>query len=487
MRLELDAKLGIPLTDQIVGTVKQWLKTREARIGTKLPSIRQLAADHGISRFPVIEAYDRLVSLGLIESRRGSGFYVAERRSTPPELTVVNTDLAEDVVGPVWETNHFGPDTLKLGGGWTPEDWRDTEGLSFAIRQLARLDPSSLIDYSTPLGYAKLREQVATRLTPLGIHVDPNSIMLTNGASQALDLVIRYMLKPGDTVFIEDPAYYNLLGLLRISGVQVIGIPRTRQGLDIDVLEARLREYRPKVFFINTVFHNPTGTIMAPANAFRVLQLARQHSFTIVEDDVFADFQTHPTDRLATLDQLESVIYIGGFSKTLSGSLRVGYLVAGLTAIRHMADIKTLTSITASRFAESLVSSMLERGAYRKYLERLRGHLADGLAGALQRLESSGWEVFGPPVGGQFLWARVPHVDSSRKLSKFAEQFGIGIAPGQAFHADQRDTPWLRINIAYAEEPRAVEFFRAAALAEELVSPPQRLSIATGSMISAVS
>ncbi|CAB3786077.1 PLP-dependent aminotransferase family protein [Pararobbsia alpina] len=487
MKLELDASLGIPLTDQIVGAVRQWLTTREARIGTKLPSIRQLAADHGISRFPVIEAYDRLVSLGLIDSRRGSGFYVAERRFAPPELTVVDSHLVEDVVGPVWKTNHFGPDMLRLGDGLTPEDWRDTEGLSFAIRQLARTDPSSLIDYSTPLGYAPLREQVAMRLMPLGIHVDPGNIMLTNGASQALDLVIRYMLKPGDTVFIEDPAYYNLLGLLRISGVQVVGIPRTRHGLDIDVLEAKLREYRPKVFFVNTVFHNPTGTTMSPPNAFRVLQLARQHGVTLIEDDVFADFQTEPTDRLATLDQLESVIYIGGFSKTLSGSLRVGYLVAGPTAIRHMADIKTLTSITASRFAESLVSSMLERGAYRKYLERLRRHLAESLSGTLQRLESSGWEVFGPPVGGQFLWARVPRIDDSQKLSKFAERFGIGIAPGQAFHADQRDTPWLRINIAHADEPRAIEFFREAALAEELMSPSQRLSMTTGSMTSAVS
>jgi DNA-binding transcriptional MocR family regulator len=487
MKLELDASLGIPLTDQIVGAVRQWLATREARIGTKLPSIRQLAADHGISRFPVIEAYDRLVSLGLIDSRRGSGFYVAERRSSPPDLTVVNPNQVEDVVGPVWRTNQGGPHALRLGDGWTPEDWRDTEGLSFAIRQLARLDPSSLIDYSTPLGYAKLREQVAMRLMPLGIHADPGNIMLTNGASQALDLVIRYMLKPGDTVFIEDPSYYNLLGLLGISGVQVIGIPRTRQGIDIDVLEAKLREYRPKVFFVNTVFHNPTGTTMSAPNAFRVLQLARQHGITLIEDDVFADFQTEPTDRLATLDQLETVIYIGGFSKTLSGSLRVGYLVAGPTAIRHMADIKTLTSITCSRFAEALVSSMLERGAYRKYLERLRRHLAESLSGAVQRLESSGWEVFGPPVGGQFLWTRVPHIDDSQKLSRFAERFGIGIAPGQAFHPDQRDTPWLRINIAYADEPRAIEFFREAALAEELRSPSQRLSMATGSIASALS
>ncbi|CAM2143397.1 PLP-dependent aminotransferase family protein [Pararobbsia alpina] len=468
MKLTVDPSLGIPLTDQIVNGVREWIRTPEARVGTKLPSIRQLAASHGISRFPVIEAYDRLVSLGLIDSRQGSGFYVAERRSAAPSLTVVSPELVEEVSGPAWQAGQHGPGMLRLGGGFTPEDWRDMEGLSFAIRQLARMDPQSLTGYSTPLGNAVLREQVALRLTTLGIHVDPYRIMLTHGASQALDLVIRWMLKPGDTVFIEDPGYYNLMGLLRMSGVQMIGIPRTRHGPDLEVLEEKLREYRPKLFFVNTVFHNPTGTTMSPPNAFRVLQLAKQHHFKIVEDDVFSDFQVEPTDRLATLDQLESVIYIGGFSKTLSSSLRVGYLVADAESIRMMADIKTLTSITSSRFAESIVSSMLDRGAYRKYLERLRRLLGDALSRTLLSLEQAGWEVFGPPVGGHFIWARVPHVGDSQTLSKFAEQFGIAIPPGHAFYSDQRHTPWLRINVAYASEPRAVEFFNAAAAAVEL-------------------
>ncbi|RKP57528.1 PLP-dependent aminotransferase family protein [Pararobbsia silviterrae] len=468
MKLELDASLGIPLTDQIVNGVRTWLRTPEARVGSKLPSIRQLAAQHGISRFPVIEAYDRLVSLGLVDSRQGSGFYVADRRAHAASLAIVSPELVEEVSGPAWQAVQHGPGMLRLGSGWTPEDWRDMEGLSFAIRQLARMDPRSLIDYSTPLGNATLREQVALRLAVLGIHVHPHRIMLTQGASQALDLVIRWMLKPGDTVFVEDPGYYNLLGLLRISDVQIVGIPRTRHGPDIEVLEAKLREYRPKLFFVNTVFHNPTGTTMSPPNAFRVLQLAKQHAFKIVEDDVFADFQVEPTDRLATLDQLESVIYIGGFSKTLSSSLRVGYLVADPEAIRMMADIKTLTSITSSRFAESIVSSMLERGAYRKYLDRLRRQLGEAQARALQTLDQAGWEVFGPPVGGHFLWARVPHVADSRTLSKFAERFGIAIPPGHAFHSDLRATPWLRINVAYANETRAVEFLHEAAAAAEL-------------------
>ena len=123
-------------------------------------------------------------------------------------------------------------------------------------------------------------------------------ILITNGASQALDLLMRYMLKAGDTMFVEDPGYYNLYGLLKLHGVKLIGIPRTRNGPDLDVLQAQLQLHRPKLMFINTVFHNPTGTTVAPPVAFRLLQLAREHGFTIIEDDIYADFQTDLTDRL---------------------------------------------------------------------------------------------------------------------------------------------------------------------------------------------
>jgi len=296
----------------------------------------------------------------------------------------------------------------------------------------------------------------------LGIQADTSQILITNGASQALDLLMRYMLKAGDTIFVEDPGYYNLHGLLKLHGVKLVGIPRTRNGPDLDVMQEQLKSHRPKLLFINTVFHNPTGTNVAPPVAFRLLQLARERGFSIIEADIYADFQTDLTDRLATLDQLEHVIYVGGLSKTLSSSLRIGCVVASHAIIKDLVDIKMLTSIGGSRFAEAVAVSMLERGAYRKYLERLRRRMRDALGSTIQTLEDAGWEIFDKPVGGKFVWARVPHVANAERLVECGAPLGVTVVPGNYFRPNMEVSPWTRIHIAFGNDPRAQAFFRAA-------------------------
>jgi DNA-binding transcriptional MocR family regulator len=463
MKLELNRDNGVPLTEQIVTGVQTWIRSRAAHPGAKLPSIRQFAADYAISRFPVIEAYDRLVSLGYIDSRHGSGFYVAERPrgALAGEGTSDPRRADEESFHILQQFNHPG-ETLKLGSGFIPEAWRDMDSIGQAIRHVSRVDSASLIDYATPLGNATLRDHLQSRISQLGIEADASQILITNGASQALDLLMRYMLKAGDTVFVEDPGYYNLNGLLKLHGVRLVGIPRMRNGPDLDAMEAQLKEHRPRIFFINTVFHNPTGTTLAPPVAFRLLQLAREHQFTIIEDDIYADFQADPTDRLATLDQLEHVVYVGGLSKTLSSSLRIGYLIASPAIVKDLADVKMLTSIGGSRFAEAVAVALLERGMYRKYLERLRRRMRDALGLTVQTLEDSGWEVFEKPLGGKFVWARVPHIEDAARLVECGAPLGVTVAPGSYFRPNAETSPWIRINAAFTNDPRARAFFDAA-------------------------
>lgn len=463
MKISIDRESGVPMTEQIVVAIEQWIRSREAHAGAKLPSIRQLALECGISRFPVIEAYDRLVSLGYVESRHGSGFYVSTR--THEALDRCGASDPRRAEGEsnyiLQQFNHPG-DTLKLGSGFIPEAWRDMDGIAQAVRHVARTDPSALIDYATPLGNVALREHVQARLAPLGIRADASQILMTSGASQAVDLLVRYMLKAGDTMFVEDPGYYNLFGLLKLHGVNVVGIPRTASGPDIDVLQAELQRHRPRGFFINTVFHNPTGTVVAPSVAFRVLQLAHEYDFTIFEDDIYADFQADTTDRLAALDQLERVVYIGGLSKTLSSSLRIGFIAASSKIVKDLGDIKMLTSISGSAFAEAVALTMLERGAYRKFLERLRRRMSDALGTTTRTLEANGWQLFAPPAGGKFIWARVPHIDDPQQLIDCARACGVTIAPGSYFRPHGQPSPWIRINAAYAQDRRAQMFFERA-------------------------
>ncbi|MGE8475079.1 MAG: PLP-dependent aminotransferase family protein, partial [Paraburkholderia hospita] len=292
MKITLDVATATPLTEQIVGQVEALILARELRVGMRLPSIRKFAAEHNISRFPVIEAYDRLATRGLLQPKHGSGYYVAEQFEKAPRATrgldAIRATPESDQILRQFER----PDeVLNLSIGFIPEAWRDVEGIAQAIRQASRTDARSLIDYAIPQGDPVLRVQIEQRLAFVGVAAEPQNIMVTNSASEALDLVVRMLLKPGDTVFVEDPGYFNLFGLLKLQGIELVGVPRLSSGPDVEAVEALLKEHRPKLFFINTVFHNPTGTNVAPHVGFRLLQLAQEHDFMIVEDDVYADFQ----------------------------------------------------------------------------------------------------------------------------------------------------------------------------------------------------
>lgn len=466
LELVLDRGSGIPLTEQIVHGIVGWLRRHRISPGVRLPSIRRLAAEQGISRYPVIEAYDRLVALGHVESRHGSGFYVANHHRKDGEGVpgLVDPRRAGNESEHILEQLNHPNESLKLSGGFIPDTWRDKDGLGLAIRQVSRTDAPNLVDYAAQYGHLGLRTHLLHRASQLGIEAQPSQILLTHGASQALDLLMRYMLKPGDTVLVEDPGYYSLFGLLKLHGVNLVGIPRTRVGPDLDVLQAHLKRYRPKLFFINTVFHNPTGTTTTPQNVFRLLQLAYEHGVILVEDDIYADFQTTPTDRLATLDQLNQVIYVGGLSKTLSSSLRVGYVLASPSIIKDLADIKMLTSLGGSRFIDAVAATMLERGTYRKYLDKLRLRIRCAIGSTIQSLENWGWELFEKPVGGTFVWARVPHISDSTRLVECGTSLGVTIAPGGYFRPNADECPWIRINVAFSSDPRARTFFEAASL-----------------------
>lgn len=456
MKLEIDQDSSLPVVTQVTDGIREWVALRSA--GSRLPSIRRLANDLGISRNTAIEAYERLVAQGLVRSRPGAGFYVADSAARVLARDDCGTGSLEDVTDEIWRLFQTREETLKLGCGWLPTDWREGEDLAYAIRHVAREDRSSLFDYSTPLGMPELRSLIEERMRLLGIEAGANQILLTGGGSHALDLLVRLMLKPGDTVFVESPGYYNLFGLLRLQGVKIIGVPRLSGGPDAERMEVLLKTHRPRLLFTNSVFQNPTGTTLVPTVAHRVLQLAEKHDFRIVEDDIYADFQITPTIRMAALDGLRRVIYLGSFSKSLSSSLRVGFVVAEPALIKQLVDIKMLTSIASSRFAEQVVTTMLENGSYRKLTERLRIKLSGQMASALELTKAAGWKVFAEPAGGMFLWIRHPAVESSGQLVECAQRAGISLSPGDVFLPESGRSPWIRVNVAYTRDPRAVHF-----------------------------
>lgn len=442
-----------PLVEQIAGGIRRQIEDRQLRSGTKLPSIRSFADSHNVSRFTVVEAYDRLVAMGYLQSRRGAGFYVTGRRRPQNHKPAPARKRNEELVWLIRRLLEAGEDTVLAGGPWLPNAWLDEAGIRQALSALTRKNGAHLIEYGNPFGYLPLREHLAVLLGQIGVGATPSQILMTHGTSQALELVVRHLLAPGDAALVDDPGYYNLFGNLRLSHVEMLGVPRNADGPDIERLEKLAAEHRPKVYFTQSVMQNPTGTGMSPHVSFKVLQIAERYGFYVVEDDIFCDLQMRPTPRLATLDQLDRVIYARSFSKTLSGSLRVGFLACAQELANDLADIKMLTSITSSQVAERITYMLLVDGHYHKYLARLQERIGEARVDVLRAFERIGLEVFAEPGAGMFVWARFPHVEDSLPLAERALAKGTMLAPGSVFRPHLERSPWMRFNVAVCAEP----------------------------------
>ena len=455
----------LPLVEQITGFLRTRIDERALRAGTRMPSIRRFAEDNGVSRFTVVEAYDRLVAQGYLESRRGSGFYIRERPQ-PVRRAPEPREPAATRIDVVWLLHHLyagndNRDVLLAGSGCLPESWLDEEMLQSGLRALSRREPSALTGYGTPRGYAPLRNLLQVHLAELEIRAEPDNIVLTAGASHALDLVARYFLHPGDAVLVDDPGYYVLFGRLAAMGMRPIGVPRGGDGLDVERLEALAKEHKPKLFMTNSVLHNPTGTSLGAADAFRVLRLAEAHDFHIVEDDILADLHPGRAHRIAQLDQLNRVIYIGSFSKTLGAGLRVGYLAAHPDLARDLTAQKMLAGLTTPELGERLVYQVLSDGYYRKHVDHVRARLARSLEPAIRNLERAGLTLFHEPAAGMFMWAHAGEHRDAEALAASAQSEGIILAPGSLFSPSQARSPWMRFHVAYAGSPKLAKFFES--------------------------
>ncbi|PQZ91714.1 MULTISPECIES: PLP-dependent aminotransferase family protein [Pseudomonas] len=454
MDLGIDRQALVPVVQQIVSAVAQWIGQSGAGPGTRLPSIRQVALDNLLSQSSVIEAFERMVAQGLLASKPGSGFVVAQPVACEEGHWYEGAERH-------WGTFVDGPlGELKLGCGWLPDAWRESDDISYAIREVTRTDTAGLFNYSTELGLPALREQLLKRLAQHHIHTSVDRILTTAGASHAQDLLIRSLLRAGDSVVVETPGYGNLYRQLAFHGVTLLEVPRVQGGPDIRALQALLREHRPKCLFIHSLYHNPTGTSLCREVAEQLLALAHRENFLIIEEDVYGDLHHASCTRLAALAHDERVIYVASFSKTLSSALRVGYLCANAGVVAQLAQLKTLTGFGTSRFAEAVVAMLLANGTYRKWVQRLRKRLGTHMKATLQVLEDEEWEVFSVPAGGMFLWAR-PGEGSAAKLQACARQLGVLLSPGALFNPGGDPSDWLRINVACATDPRALALFRA--------------------------
>jgi DNA-binding transcriptional MocR family regulator len=443
----------------IAERLAQQIDSRILTAGERLPSIRVAAAAERVSKNTMAAIYDRLVASGHILSRRGAGYFVRPVATrTIKDRHVVE---AVDHVSLLREQldQHY---EVRPGDGRPPPSWMEGSELGPRLAKAIRARNGRVdFGYGSSRGYTKLREWIAVNLDERAISCDPDQILMTHGANHALDLIIRCLLSPGDLVFVDDPGYYPLFGKLRLAGVRVVGIRRTARGPDPSDLASKLAAEVPRVFFTQSLAHNPTGGSMSLEVAHAVLREAERHGFYIVEDDPFSDILPKSMPRLATLDQLDRVLYVGTFAKTLSASLRVGYIASPRGLTDALADLKLVTTVATSDFIERIVFGLISEGQYLRHLRRLQRRVEDATIQAVRNVAACGLELTGDRFGGFYLWVALPEGVDEFALCHEAATAGIFLAPGAIFRVDRRTPPpMLRLNVAYASHPRYLAFMR---------------------------
>ena len=431
------------------------LRAGTLRAGERLASIREQAIRAGVARNTVVEAYLRLVAQGVLQAKPGSGYYVVRSsRHIPPPAP-----QAGIATGPatllVEQLERCLP--IRPGDGRPPPDWLEQSELRrhLSIQRFRGADA-----YNRAWGFLPLRERLCGALAERGIGCRPEQMFMTFGGNHAMDLVVRSHVRPGDAVLVDDPGYYPLFAKLHLAGARIVGVRRLRDGPDLVELEQKAATSGARLFFTQSLAHNPTGGSITPGVAYGVLRIAGTHDLLVVEDDPFADILPYSATRLATLDQLDRVIYVGSFSKTLSASFRVGYVAASPARAAALNDVKLMTTVATSAHDERLIFGLIDGGHYLKHLRRLRGRVSRATTATIAGLEAAGCSVQRPIGGGFYLWIRLPGLALVAADVADAAASGIFIAPASAFSTTAEAEPAMRVNVAYGAHPVFMEWLK---------------------------
>ncbi len=453
----IDRTSPIPLSSQIESNVRQMVDNGMLPGGARLPSIRQLAAQLAVSTNTVVVAYDRLVAAGTIDSHGTGGFFVGARkdagRAIPDDVALEAGDEQE----PVWlaqQSNDQRAGILLASSGALPPAWLQDAVPAAAVQRALAGSAAGMASRCPPQGLPELREQIALMLRNIGPAFEARHILTTFGGTHAIDLICRSFLQAGDTVLVEDPGYFLMFGRLRQDGIKLVPVRRGPDGLDLDALEAACHTHRPRLLFVQTALHNPTGWSSSAANLHKVLILAHKYGVLIAEDDVHGHFQHAHCTRLAALSGLDNVIYYSSFCKALSPALRMGYLAAAPALLKVLMRAKIHSIMTTPALNEYVLLEVLRAGNLRKHLDRLQRRIAIARNESTRQLSAAGIVFEQPGDAGIFLWGTIPDGLDVDLLVQDAYRNKILLMRGAAFSAHATPDQHIRFNVAFSQHPR---------------------------------
>lgn len=352
------------------------------------------------------------------------------------------------------------PGVISLAGGIPSSELFDKEGLGIATQKVVAENFNDAFQYGLTEGTVELRQQLVGLCQERGITTNPEQLLITSGSQQALDLLMRALVNPGDVFVVERPTYLATLQILSLNEADVKSVGSDEHGMKVDELEELLKTTRIKGVYLVPTFGNPSGTTLSASRREQLVKLAEEHHFVIVEDDPYGAISFTDT-REKTLLQVatergsqENVVYTSTFSKILAPGLRVGWIVLPEWMKQKVAIIKQATDLHANSFTQSLVSAYLTLDRLNPQIELIREAYNKKCLSLSKFLhqELSEHITFNQPQGGMFLWAAFRYeFDTTRWLQQTLEK-GVVYVPGEFFFSDHADKKTLRFSYATATE-----------------------------------
>lgn len=465
--------------EQIAGDILAMIEAGSFRLGDRLPSVRELSKKRGVSLTTVMQAYRFLEDKGLIEARPQSGYYVRLRRSpglpTPepaPHSTLNPAEISVDKLVRQIFRDQLIPGMVQFGAALPDPELLPTVKLNRILAKVSRQhdyrqNTCGIID-----GCEELRVQVAQRSYQYGCRLAPDDILVTSGCTEAISLSLRAICKPGDTVAIESPTYYNLLQMLEVQGLRALEIPtHPETGVSLEALRFAIEHQKIRVCLFLTNFNNPLGSRMPDERKAEMVELLATHEIPLIEDDIVGEiFYSGERPKVAkAYDKKGLVLLCSSFTKDISPSYRVGWIAPG----RFKEEIERfkMASNTAPPLLPQLaIAEFLAGGGYDHLLRNIRKTYAQKtacMADEVLRYFPQGTCV-SSPQGGFVLWVQMPQEVDALEMYSQALKMGITLVPGHAFSLARQYRNYIRLNAAQWSDKTAWAVQRLGALAAHL-------------------
>ena len=445
--------------ERIAGDVLHLIESGTFRPGERLPSVRQMSRQRHVSISTVSQAYYLLEAQGWIEARERSGFYV--RTTLPsalpePEISAPLIDPTQvsmrQLVTRILLRDTQDPDLIHLGAAHPNPELAATKQLNRTLGSVAREMGDASGEYDYVPGAHKLRVQIARLALLAGCNLAPDDVVITSGCSEAVNLCLRAVCRPGDTVAIESPTSFDALLCLEVLGLKALEIPTHPQdGISLEALAFALEHNAVSACMVVSNFNNPLGSRIPDENKRALAALLAEHDVPLIENDIFGEiyFGKRRPDVVKAYDEAGRVLLCSSFSKSLAPGYRVGWVVPGRYR-ETVAWLKYTTSLAAPTLPEYAIAEFMASGSYNPYLRRIRREYARRVAAMSQAVRRyfPDQTRLTRPSGGFLLWVQLPGSVDSLVLYRHALDVGIAITPGYLFSAAEQYPNFIRLNAA---------------------------------------